>query len=376
MIETTDTAISVLSGSVIKRYVRIESWLGETLLASEIPIIDASEEQDAGLRVPERLTFQVPAEDAGVVWVPSSYTDPLGAYGQQVRVSLGVESTNGVIEWLNRGWFLINTTEMDGDVLTVEALGLLSLIDEAVLPNEYQPRAASTFVSVCRALIEPGLTIDADEAPADRSVPTTVTYSDNRLDALLAVLDAWPANIQANANGQLEILPISETDPIAADAVLTLTDGHGGTVISAAGSTSREGAFNGVVAKGQYPDSDPTKAGQEITQVAYDTDPTSPYRQGGPFSPYLVPYAYASPLMSTPAQVLKSANTVLKRLRRKAARTVQVVCVPDPRIELGDVVLLTNERLNLTNAVGVIDAFYLPYLAQGGAMTLTVRLEA
>jgi hypothetical protein len=374
VITLTDAALGVLAGPSIKRFARIESWQGDTLLAADIPLVSATEEGDDSLRVPERITFTVPAVEDGYAWVPSEYDSPLGAYGQQVRVSLGIEVSNGQIEYVNRGWFLINTTSTQGDTLTVEALGLLSLVDEAVLPTEYQPKTGATLAAVVRALVEPGITVNTDSAPADRAALTTITYSDNRLDSVLAVVDAWPAIARMTEDGFLEITPVPD-DPVQGDVVLTLTDGTNGTVIDSAADVSREGAFNSVVAKGQYPDTDATKAGQEIIQTVYDTDPASPYRNGGPFSPYLVPYGYSSPLLTTPAQTLAAAKSVLKRLRKNASRTVQVTCVPHPGIQLGDVVNLTSERLALAGVIGTVDAFTLPYLAEGGAMGLTVRLE-
>ncbi len=71
-----------------------------------------------------------------------------------------------------------------------------------------------------------------------------------------------------------------------------------------------------------------------------------------------------------------AARTRLKTLRRNASRTVQVAAVPNPAIQLGDVVLLTCERLGITAEVGVIGAFSLPYLSNGGSMQLTIRLDA
>lgn len=374
MIPLSDIAESVLASQTIRRYVRVESWLDDELLAEDIPIIDASEEADASLRVPERLNFSVPVEENGTSWVPSAYDSALGAYGQRVRISLGVDTGNGNIEYINRGWFLINTTTTEGDTLNVEALGLLSLVDEAMLPTEYQPKSGATLVSVIRALVEPGLTVFTDSAPADRSVPTSITFSDNRLDSVQAVLDAWPAQAYITGDGYLGITA-DPASPTTGDVVLTLTDQTGGTVISAAAEVTREGAFNCVVAKGQYPDTDPTRAGQEIIQAVYDSDPTSPYRRNGPFSPYLVPYGYSSPLLDSPARVLVAANSVLKRLRRARSRTVQVTAVPHPGIQLGDVVSLTSARLGLDEALGTIDAYTLPYKATGGAMSLTVRIE-
>lgn len=374
MIPVSTVMQNVLAGSVIRRYVRVESWLGDRLLSDDIPMIDGTEEADASQRVPERLSFTVPAESDGFSWVPRGYDSPLGAYGQRVRISLGIDVGNGHQEYINRGWFLINTTDSDGDTLSVEALGLLSLVDEATLPTEYQPKSGTTLGGAIRALVEPGLTVFTDNAPSDRTITSSLTFSDNRLDSVQSILDAWPAQAYVTSDGFLGITADAAT-PTSGDVVLTLTDQEGGTVISAAALVTREGAFNAVVAKGQYPDTDPTRAGQEIIQTVNDTDPKSPYRAGGDFSPYLVPYGYASPLLETPAQTLAAAKSVLKRLKRARSRTVTVEAVPHPGIQLGDVVRLTSTRLGLDGVLGTIDAYRLPYKSTGGSMALTIRIE-
>lgn len=362
-----------LKSTSFQRWARIESWYGSTLVADEVPIISATEYQDSSLRVPERLTFSVPAKVEGYSWVPNAdVKHPLAPYGQRVKVSLGIGTATGEIEWINRGWFLIYSAESnEQDTVDVECLGLLMLVDEAQLPSEFQPKAGMTLGGALRALIEPGLGVNLDAAPADRAALTTITYSDNRLDSAQAILDAWPAEMRVTEDGYVAVTPefkFSTVDPFV------LSDRVTGNLLKARTGVTRDGTFNAVVAKGQYPDTDATKAGQEIIQTARDTVSTSPFAVGGEYSPYLVPYGYASPLMTTPAMVLKAANTTLARLRRKASQTVVAVCVPHPGVQIGDPVTVTSDDLGLYARPGVIDALELPYLADGGPMTLTIRL--
>lgn len=373
MIRFSVATETILASPGFQRWARIECWYGDQLVADDVPLIAATEYQDSSLRVPERLTFTVPAKKDGYSWVPNAdIKHPLQPYGQRVKVSLGVSTGGDEIEWINRGWFLLYSAESnDEDTVDVEALGLLMLVDEAELPSEFQPKTGMTLGGALRALIEPGLGVNLDSAPTDRPALTTITYSDNRLDSVQAILDAWPAEMRVTQDGYVAVTPtwtLATVDP------LVLSDRKGGNMLRARTSVTRDGTFNAVVAKGQYPDTDATRAGQEIIQTARDTQVGSPFATGTEYSPYLVPYGYASPLMTTAAMVLKAAQTTLTRLRRKASQTVVAVCVPHPGVQLGDVVTVTSDELGLYARPGVIDAFELPYLADGGPMTLTIRL--
>jgi hypothetical protein len=362
---------TVAAGAVLGSYVlrcRAESWLGETLLSDDVPIIDATEEVDRTLRVPESLTLTVPRTFDGVDWAPTEPDSPLAWYGQKLHASLGVELANGEIEWLDRGWFLINSVENSGDTLKVECLGLLALANEARLVTEYQPRTGATCGEVIRALLEPGVPVNLDDAPPPQPASSVVSWSDNRLDAVASVLDAWGAQGKMDSSGVFYVTDIEATPPAP---VMALTDGDGGTVVDWAGAGSRDATYNYVVAKGTYPDGT-TNAGAEIIAVAYDDDPASPYRYGGDYSPYPVPYFYSSPLLTTKDQTSKAARTTLARLKRTASRIISASAVPHPGLEAGDRVTVTSSKLGLTDQVCVIEALALPY-TPGSPMDLTLR---
>lgn len=367
MIDMSATAAELVKGSYTT-FVSVESWLGDQLLTDDIPVIGATEEGDRSLRVPERMTLSVPREAGGVSWVPVTPDAPLGAYGQQLRVSLGVGLSNGDVEWLNRGWFVVNSSSLDGDVVTVECLGLLALVDEATLITEYQPGAGATMGTVLRDLLEPGVTVNLDAAPASMSVASVASWSDNRLDAVLSVLDAWGADGAVDESGTFSVV-----DAGAAHSVVgSVDDGADGVALSWAGSSSRDGAFNYVVVKGTYPDTAGAQAGAEIIATAYDLTEGSPFKYGGDFSPYPVPYTYASPLLTTKQQCQKAARTILARLKRTASKRIDCTIIPNPAVQLGDYLSVTSSRLGLTDQTCSVEALKLPY-TPGDPMSLTLR---
>ncbi|WP_406168871.1 DUF5047 domain-containing protein [Streptomyces sp. NBC_00996] len=360
MLELSDEALAIVQRSFIMD-IRAEAWLGDELLAAEVPVTDGTEDRDRTLSVPERITLTVPRRDRGTDWDPGADpAHPLAAFGQQIRIDYGINLGGGDFEWVNRGWFLITESEASGDTVTVTAQGLLTLIDEAKFVAPFQPASGDTLVSTARGLVEPALTVSIDGTLTDRAVPLGIEWDDDRLGALTEVLNAWPADARVTESGYLLIEPLDDTG----DPVLSLTDDTGGTVVRWQGSTTRDGGFNVVVAQGEDAD------GNQIQGVSYDVSGTSPYRIGGPYSVLPVPYTFYSPLMTTVAQCRAGAATTLTRLRRTASRKLTVTMVPHPGLEVGDIVSVTGA--GLTNTPCMIEVLSLPY--SPGEMTLTVRV--
>ncbi|MFJ4365057.1 DUF5047 domain-containing protein [Streptomyces chartreusis] len=358
MLEMSDAALEVVQRSFTMQ-VRAESWRDGELLAADIPVDEGSEDLDRSLAVPERVTLTLPRRDRGTEWDPDTNPDhPVAAYGQQLRISYGVDIGRGATEWIDRGWFLITESGADGDTVTVTAQGLLTLIDEAKFVAPFQP--SGTYTSTIRALVEPALTVEFGAGLVDGSVPVGMQWDDDRMGALSEVLGAWAADAHVTPEGTLLIEPLSDDG----DPVLSLTDGVGGTVLRWSGSTTRDGAWNCVIAQGEDANGNP------IQGVAYDTDPNSPYRFGGPFSPLAVPYPFSTPLMTTIAQCRTAAAAKVLQLRRSASRRLEVTMVPHPGLTTGDIILATGK--GLVDAPCVIEAMSLPY--SPSEMNMSVRV--
>ncbi|MFB7288970.1 DUF5047 domain-containing protein [Actinacidiphila glaucinigra] len=356
MLDMSDAALEVVQRSHITA-IRAESWLDGDLLSDEIPVATGGEERDSSLTVPERITLTVPRRDRGVSWDPTDPEHPLASYGQQIRIDYGVD-LGGHMEWVNRGWFLVDQSGADGDTVNVQLLGLLSLVEEAKFVAPFQP--SGTLASTVQALVEPALTVQIDGALVDRSVPVGMQWDEDRMGGLNEVLDAWPAVPRVHQDGYLLVEPPSS----GGTPVMNITDGAGGTVVRWQSSNSRDGAYNCVVARGE------TTTGTQIQGVAYDTDSASPLRSDGPFNQLPVPYFFSSPLLTSVAQCRAAAAATLLRLRRSAARTLAVTMVPHPGLMTGDVVSVTGA--GLTDQPCVIDKLSLPY--QPDEMSLTLRV--
>lgn len=349
-------ATMLTGGSRIAR-VRVESWLGSDMLDDSVPIASGSEETDLTLNVPERVTFVVPRLVDGDSYAPTFFDHPLAANGQRLRVLLGLDTQYGHTEWIQRGWFLLQDSRKDGDQVTVTAVGLLALIDEARLISPYQP--VGTFGSTLRGLLEPALSVDLTAAPADRAIPASITFDENRLDAVNEVLDAWPATGRVTEDG---VFRVTSTDPPGASLGLTSQ----GTIIRDVSGSTRDGAFNCVVARGTAAD------GGVVQGVAYALGGAHDFT--GNFNRLPVPYFFSSPLLTTVGQCNGAAATILARLRREAAEELELEAVPDPRLQAGDRVTVESAERSLTTAD--VQKVSLPYTANGGSMRLGLRAAA
>lgn len=355
MITVSAATASILAGSSVVVGVRVESWLGNTLLDSDIPVETGGEEVDRTIRVPERVTLSVPRIDRGTDYSPNSDDAPLAANGQRLRVMLKVGTTGSAAEWIQRGWFVITSATTSGDVVNVEAAGLLTLIDEAQFVSPFQP--SGTMVSTVRGLLEPALTASLTGAPSDRGVPSTMNIDSSRLDAVYDLLDAWAAEGRVNEHGVFVVTPS------AASTTTVLTLDRAGTVTEAAGGSSRDGVYNAVVARGQAAD------GGAVQGVAYEY--AGPNRIGGDWNPLPVPYFFDSPLLTSIYECNQAAATILRRIRRRAGRRINVEAVPDFRIQGGDVVGLVAGDQSVSAAT--VESIRLPYTADGGAMVLGLQ---
>lgn len=339
-------------------HTRVESWRGATLLDGDVPISSGRHETDTALRIPDQVTLTVPRVDRGVSWDPTADQEhPLAPWGQRLRISVGVELAHAQVEWICRGWHLITDARVDGDAVRVTASSLLTWIDEARLTAPLQP--SGTIVSTLRHLIEPALTADVRSAPPDRPIPADLSWDEDRLAALLELLDAWPATAVVDPSGALVV----GVPTVTAAAVWDLSTAAGGTVVDVGTTATRDGAATCVVARGTDADGNPVQG------VALDTS-GGPLDAAGPYNPLVVPYFHSSPLLTSMSECVAAAETILARRRAQAARRVTITAVPCPALQAGDTV-----TIDAPDLLGVVERITMPLTPSDGQMDAEVRVH-
>jgi Domain of unknown function (DUF5047) len=347
----------------------VDSWLSGTLLMAKIPIQAGQIAYDDTGLLKRRLTLTVPAEIPGLRLDPGENpAAPLAAYGQRLHVYTGTQYPNGARELLDHGWYLTTgwKRDEDGGAVGIEAISLAQLIADDRLTAPSSPPAAATYVSEFTRIVAGILPVVIDPGLADRAIGTTTWVWDRDRDKALADLcAAWPARWYVGDDAAVHAA--APYPPIAGQTpVLELTDGAAGTVVGRARAAQRGALYNTVVVDGKTPDSG--AAGPHA--VSQNTDPASPIRADGPYGK--VVRFYASDLITTQPQAHTTADTMLQTWS-VAGRVEQVTCVPDPSLQLGDIVRVYTSDGDAHT--GRVTAMTVPLTPDDGAMSLTIGVE-
>lgn len=338
----------------------MSSWLGGSLLADNIPIVDGSLTVDATQKVPERLTFTVPRWDpeTGIIWTRANSRSPLACDGQRLRVVYGIRRANTTVLNVQLGWFQVIDGEDDGEQVHVEAVGLLNVVEEDRLLSPTKPAASSTLGAEVVRLMSASVAAYVDPALPAVVAPESMAWDEDRLQALYDIAAAWPARIVTDSSGTVRFVQPTNLAP-----VYNWVDGAAGTVVRAPRKWTRDGVYNAVVVRSSTTDS---ASQAPIQEVMYDGDSWSSTRWGGPYGNK--PRFFASPLISDVGQARRTGGSLVLSSRVRAQSRI-VECAPDPRVEVYDPASVTYRGETMT---GYVSAYTLPLTAAGGAMHVTL----
>lgn len=273
--------------------------------------------------------------------VPTTLTDPLAPAGQELLVEYIVRG--GGQEWAIPCGVLPIADVPDmvekhrraaaadlvlGYTVELALRDRFDVIRAAEFLQPEAPIAGNTTWGEIRRLspfpIEPTL--------GDAALPAALTYGNSRLDAITTLM--------RNLGGVPHLTRQGTLTARAADPWLTETvpvfalDG----VIDMSNSMSNR-LYNAVSVSATVGDS-------TILAVAQITDPTHPLWVGGPFGTRT--YRYSSPLIDTQPKADAAAATILSRVSTQHAKTVDVLTLPNPLLELGDYGTATDHETGRT----------------------------
>lgn len=319
-----------LLASALGYRVEASAWLAGELLAASVPLVGGTVKIDTGTQEIESADLAVAYESGGRVWLPGADTQhPLARYGQELSLTAVTWDESTGQEWRTPLARLLNVDwSDDGGEVKATSRGVLRRVSGARFRRPETPARGGTFASEFRRLMVGGIPVAIDAALVDRACPTTFQWAEDRIAALYDLANAWPALIVPDGAGGIVVRPpLDETFAPA----LTLTDGEGGVVVSAPTGDTREGSYNGVIARAQSDDADAALVQGEAWATGA-MDPTGPYGEE--------PAYYQSPLLKTTAQCESAAAAMLAKVMRPG-RTIQVTLPVDPRIEAYDPVRVT-----------------------------------
>lgn len=353
---------------------QVDGWRAGRLTRARLPITGGSLTVTDGQAVRSRLNLTVADPDGELA--PRTMSDPLAPFGSELNVKLGIE-VGPLREMWSMGWFPIQSAETEeafatyerpdepglvyrtsrGAVVQVEAADRAARLAEDRFLNREQPAGGSVRAEIRRLVTGRAPYASAMAGVGDATIPSDLTYEDDRLAAIGTLADLIDANLIFNPSGSAQLQPRA-VGPV----VWTIPDGPAGLRVSMTRRMQRDGVYNAVVARGQTADN--------VTLQRVITVNGGPLSYGGPFGS--VPYFYASSLLNTEEQVDMAARTTLARISKVKPQTVQVVCVINPAIEVGDTVRLPVPGGYVDGRI--VEATW-PLTGEGTTMTLHVAVD-
>lgn len=330
--------------------VRVEVWDNVEKL-DEITINSGSVECTLASQVTRRGSLTCAAS-----LMPKKPTDLLAPFGNRLKIFRGIR-VGGSVDYMFPVFSgLITKAERKPRGLTaITFVDRAAEVDENDFEAAEETRPGAHLVDEIVRLIREGVP-DAEfgEHDAIAVAAAAQVFDDSRAQACDQLADAAGAFWYALADGRFVVRrvpwtyhpnmhagPNQNQDETVYPVAFYYARRSGGestgggaeasgTIIDYGESMSRENVYNIVVGEADQPNADePQRA------VVRDTDPSSPTYVGGKFGRRVL--SAELPSASTPAVVRHGAQTLLRRSRASAEAT-PVEMVPDPTLELGDLV--------------------------------------
>ncbi|OKI19307.1 DUF5047 domain-containing protein [Streptomyces sp. CB03911] len=309
---------------------KVDAYFGGVLTVADLPIDGGSVSVDRGSKVRRSLTVTL----ADPAYLPWDATDPLAVYGQQLAVSRGIKFPDGTVELVPLGLFRVDEPQGDVDMGPVTVTGKTS---EAIIQDDrfVVPVSTAGYVSTVAAITDllhqtiPGAVIvNATAGTRDPAVAVVVWDAQaDRWDAVQQLAASMHAEIYVDVLDRFVIADVPDLS--TAVPVWDIADGPTGNLISASRAMSRAGVYNGVIVSGEN-----TASGSApVSGSAYDTDPTSPTRWGGPYGH--VPRFYSSGLLTSGTACSDLATSMLRDSIAPNV-TTSINSLPNSALEAGD----------------------------------------
>ncbi|WP_458085807.1 DUF5047 domain-containing protein [Streptomyces malaysiensis] len=295
----------------------------------DVTFDDGSVRVDRGSDTRRSLSLSIP-DPANFPFDP---TDTFGVYGQQLYVESGISYTDGTVETVPVGTFVI--TNVSGDIhtgpLSVSAAGLEILLKRSVVETATSTPGflnAASFIAAKIAEAIPGSSFVDSSTNGTRALATaTWDAGTDYWQILSEVATAVDAELYADANGTFRLVDIPNID--TATPVWDVAAGENGILVSAEMELTADDVYNRVVAMGENTADNVAP----VRGTATITDPTDPLRYGGPFGK--VTKVYSSSLVTNASNATSTANAILRK-GRMPNRKVSISTVPNAALEAGD----------------------------------------
>jgi len=321
-----------------KAIFRCEVWDDRQQLEANLPILGGEVKCSLGSQVTRSGTLTV---DASLM--PRRESDLLAPFGNRLRLYRGIEY-GGRQFWCRTFTGLITKVERKPrNPVTVTFADRAAEVDENDFETAQEAQTGNTLVAEIVRLINDGVS-GAEFGRHDQiaaTVPSQV-YDDSRSNACDQLADAGGAFWYALADGAFVVRRVPWAYQPAGAALVPIVSYNdtgdqfygstNGTVTDYREMMSRENIYNIVVGESDQPDgAAPRRA------VVRDTLADSPTYVSGKFGRRVMRVELPAAATDT---VVRHSTEAMRRRSRAAAEATPWSMVPDPALELGDLVEL------------------------------------
>lgn len=329
----------VLSGGSFTIEYTADLFYDGTRLFEGLPIVEPSFQWDGSAEVEASHSLTVMWTDAqGTSLSPNDPQDWLAPFGSRLVIYAVVSAGTAFTERVQLGDFTITSVPSAND--TLFRLGETRIVVGSKVELELKDRmvevqrdrftkksSPSNMASVwAEAAALTGFQVT--KSLPDAAIRRAVVYEESRIAGLSDLFDIIGGVPHMASDGTLTARPADAPDP---DGHLTV--GPGGTITQVGASLDTDGVFNGVVIRSETSDQQ-----QILAELWITSGPLRATVEGGPRTPFhRVPFFYSSPQITTDAQARSAAPKLLAQKSQPRASALEIQCVIDPTVEIGDV---------------------------------------
>jgi hypothetical protein len=321
-----------------------------------VEIVDGNVTLDRTAAVRGRCDVTI-VDDGTLDLVPAGATDLLAPYGNEIRLSRGVQYADGTVELVSLGVFRIQDAEVTDDPsgmqIRIAGQDRAARFIDARFEEPYQVASGDNYATAIEDVLQAAWPdIPTDFTATALTTPAVIAQEgDDRWAFAQSMATAISMDLYFDGDGTCILAPVVLTDP-----VLSIAEGENGVLVAAGRRWTREGTFNRVIATGEN-----TGEAAPARGVATDDNPLSPTYYFGQFGK--VPRFYASPFITNDAQAASAAQKILDD-ELGTTEQVSFGSYVLPQLEPGDTVRVTRLRAGIDED-HIVDSLTAPLKADG-----------
>lgn len=331
---------------------------GGRVLATGVPAKEVTFQWSNSSRsVPAQVSYQAPLS-----WTPKDPLDALNNFGQRTILTALMEDRLGRRWEISLGHFVHTTWSVNNGNLTVTATDLMQLLEDNPAPWGSSPPGDATTLGELRRLSDNVVPIFLDEGVPDLPVPRTTQWGTSRTEAVRKLGESQGFGLRAGGDGALHAFPRKR---VAQPDVIYTTEN--GLLIDA----PRAPRSGGRRPNRWYATGTKQKTGKEKQEERWTASRT---RTLPPYEPEGYGWITSHKEVSAAESQFQVEEAVENLLQSdlQAAQSRSLTVVPDPRIEVGDVVgAVTADREYMA---GIVTAYNMPLTDPSKTMRIDIDL--